>query len=253
MHDTGYHPQNNQGKDDPGAPAAYSGPRFRTILADPPWDTHQRGPLGASRHYDLMTLDQIRGLPVAQLAQPDAHLWLWVTNATLRAGYDLAEAWGFTPRSPLTWIKPRFTLGNYLRNATEHLILATRGRAPWHTTPSRPGCSRPSRTTPTSPRSSSPSSSGSATDPTSSSSPDATHPATGTGPSGATRSPRTSTSPATPYHGTAREPDGTRTDVTTQTGTGRERGQACRTVAGRARSRRGSGGAACTCSVVSCC
>lgn len=63
MHDTGHHPQNNQGKDGPGAPAAYSGPRFRTILADPPWDTHQRGPLGASRHYDLMTLDQIRGLP----------------------------------------------------------------------------------------------------------------------------------------------------------------------------------------------
>ena len=99
MHDTGHHPQNNQGKDAPGAPAAYTGPRFRTILADPPWDTHQRGPLGASRHYDLMTLDQIRGLPVAQLAQPDAHLWLWVTNATLRAGYDLAEAWGFTPRN----------------------------------------------------------------------------------------------------------------------------------------------------------
>lgn len=137
MHDTGHHLQNNQGKDGPSAPAAYSGPRFRTILADPPWDTHQRGPLGASRHYDLMTLDQIRGLPVAQLAQPDAHLWLWVTNATLRAGYDLAEAWGFTPRSPLTWIKPRFTLGNYLRNATEHLILATRGRAPvaYHSQP----------------------------------------------------------------------------------------------------------------------
>ena len=111
-------------------PAVYTGPRFRTILADPPWETHQRGPLGASRHYRLMSLERIKALPVAQLAQPDAHLWLWVTNATLRDGYDLAEAWGFTPRSPLTWIKPRFTLGNYLRNATEHLLLATRGRAP---------------------------------------------------------------------------------------------------------------------------
>lgn len=41
----------------------------------------------------------------------------------------MAEAWGFTPRSPLTWIKPRFTLGNYLRNATEHLLLATPSKA----------------------------------------------------------------------------------------------------------------------------
>jgi N6-adenosine-specific RNA methylase IME4 len=30
----------------------------------------------------------------------------------------------------LTWIKPRLGLGNYLRNATEHLIFGTRGRAP---------------------------------------------------------------------------------------------------------------------------
>jgi N6-adenosine-specific RNA methylase IME4 len=104
--------------------------RFRTILADPPWDVQQQGHLGASQHYALMTLDQIKAMPIADLAEDDAHLWLWVTNATLRAGYDVIEAWGFTPRSPLTWIKPRILLGNYLRNATEHLLFATRGKAP---------------------------------------------------------------------------------------------------------------------------
>jgi len=104
--------------------------RFRTILADPPWDVQQQGRLGASQHYALMTLDQIKAMPIADLAEDDAHLWLWVTNATLRAGYDVIEAWGFTPRSPLTWIKPRILLGNYLRNATEHLLFATRGKAP---------------------------------------------------------------------------------------------------------------------------
>lgn len=104
--------------------------RFRTILADPPWDVQQGGRLGAARHYHLMTLEEIKAMPVADLAEDDAHLWLWVTNATLRAGYDVIEAWGFTPRSPLTWIKPRFVLGNYLRNATEHLLFATRGKAP---------------------------------------------------------------------------------------------------------------------------
>jgi len=103
---------------------------YRTILADPPWDVQQKGARGAQRHYPLMTLDEIKAMPIADLADPNAHCWLWVTNATLRHGYDVLEAWGFTPRSPLTWIKPRFTLGNYLRNATEHVLLGTRGRAP---------------------------------------------------------------------------------------------------------------------------
>ena len=103
---------------------------FKTILADPPWDIQQRGALGAASHYRLMSLEAIMAMPVGDLAAADAHCWLWVTNATLRDGYDVMESWGFTPRSPLTWIKPRFTLGVYLRNATEHLILGTRGKAP---------------------------------------------------------------------------------------------------------------------------
>ena len=104
--------------------------KYSTILADPPWDIQQKGAYGAERHYSLMSLERIKQLPVEDLAAVDAHLWLWVTNATLRDGYDVMESWGFTPRSPLTWIKPRFTLGVYLRNATEHLILGTRGKAP---------------------------------------------------------------------------------------------------------------------------
>ncbi|GGF18556.1 MT-A70 family methyltransferase [Subtercola lobariae] len=104
--------------------------KFKTILADPPWDIQQKGGRGAHAHYNVLNLDQIKSLPVGDLAEDDSHLWLWVTNATLRAGYDVIESWGFEPRSPLTWIKPRFTLGMYLRNATEHLLFATRGRAP---------------------------------------------------------------------------------------------------------------------------
>lgn len=112
------------------APAARE--RFAVIAADPPWDVLQRGPLGANQHYDVMTLDQIKGMgdAVKALAEDNAHLYLWVTNATLRVGYDVMEAWGFTPRSPLTWVKPRFTLGQYLRNATEHVLFGTRGKAP---------------------------------------------------------------------------------------------------------------------------
>ncbi len=105
--------------------------RFRTILADPPWEHQQQyGAKGAVMHYPLMSLERIKAMPVAGLAEEDAHLWLWCTNASLRDGYDVAEAWGFTVRSVLTWVKFRLGLGHFLRNSTEHVLFGTRGRAP---------------------------------------------------------------------------------------------------------------------------
>ena len=104
---------------------------FATILADPPWDVLQKGGRGAHRHYSLMTMEAIAALPVERLANGDAHLWLWVTNATLFAGQAVMQGWGFTYRSCLTWVKPGLGLGSYyLRNNTEHLLLGTRGKAP---------------------------------------------------------------------------------------------------------------------------
>jgi len=99
-------------------------------MADPPWPHHGGGTYGPGKHYELMTLDRIKAMPVKDLAADDSHCWLWVTNNSLRDGFDVLEAWGFTPRSVFTWVKPRFTLGVYLRNATEHMLLGTRGNAP---------------------------------------------------------------------------------------------------------------------------
>ena len=104
--------------------------RFKTVLADPPWDVQQMGGRGATNHYPVMTLNRICALPVSDAAEDDAHLWLWVTNATIHASREVMDAWGFSYRSCLTWIKPRFGLGTYLRSQTEHLLLGTRGRAP---------------------------------------------------------------------------------------------------------------------------
>ena len=100
---------------------------FATILVDPPWPLQ-----GGEKHYRTMSLARIKALPVGALAARDAHLWLWTTNALLPKAYEVAEAWGFTVRSPLTWVKFRLGLGGryQLRNATEQLLFCTRGRAP---------------------------------------------------------------------------------------------------------------------------
>lgn len=104
--------------------------RYTTILADPPWAMHQQGKWGASAHYPVMSLEAIKALPVKRLATDNAHLWMWATNSGLDQQLSVIEAWGFTYRAALTWIKPYFRLGNYLRHQTEHLLFCTRGTLP---------------------------------------------------------------------------------------------------------------------------
>ena len=104
--------------------------KFKTILADPPWDVAQKGKLGAIRHYNLMTIEEIKKMPIADLTESNAHLWLWTYPAVLEQSFEVVRAWGFEPKSIFTWVKPRLGLGNYLRNCTEQVIFATRGKAP---------------------------------------------------------------------------------------------------------------------------
>jgi N6-adenosine-specific RNA methylase IME4 len=66
-------------------------------------------------------------------AEDNAHLYLWTTNAFLCEAHDLARAWGFAPKTVLTWGKvkatgdPSMKVGYYYRGATEHCLFAVRG------------------------------------------------------------------------------------------------------------------------------
>lgn len=104
--------------------------KYATILADPPWDVEQKGHRGAANHYNLMSLDRIKAMPVADLMEENGHVWLWATAATLEHAYAVLREWGIAPRSIFIWIKPRLGLGNYLRNCAEFIVLGTKGKAP---------------------------------------------------------------------------------------------------------------------------
>lgn len=113
--------------------------RYPCIVADPPWpfagkdghwlyraDREDRARTPAAR-YGLMTMEELRGLPVGAWAQDNAHLYIWTTNTFMVEAHDLARAWGFAPKTILTWIKPRLGMGTYYRNTTEHVVFAVRG------------------------------------------------------------------------------------------------------------------------------
>lgn len=107
--------------------------KYRTIMADPAWGVpSQRGKnstRSAESHYELMSLDRIKAMPVTNLCEEQSFLFLWIPNALLQEGLDVIKAWGFVFRSPMYWIKPRLGLGNYIRNASETCLFATRNGA----------------------------------------------------------------------------------------------------------------------------
>jgi len=111
-------------------PPLPTGP-FRVIVADPPWTYASRSTDQTHRArnpYPDMTLDEICAMPVADLAAEDCILWLWTTNAHMREAFDVLDAWGFTHKTILTWVKDRMGTGDWLRGRTEHCLVAVRGR-----------------------------------------------------------------------------------------------------------------------------
>jgi N6-adenosine-specific RNA methylase IME4 len=115
---------------------------YRTIVADPPWSYERTGGLGSKRavtdNYATMTNEAIAALPVADMAETDAHLYLWVTNPRLFAEahdavgpVDMLRGWGFRYVTMLTWHKLGAPgMGWYFRGDTEHVLFGVRGKAP---------------------------------------------------------------------------------------------------------------------------
>ena len=119
---------------------ALAGRRFRTILADPPWRFQNQTGKIAPEHkrlnrYGTLCLDDIKGMPVGDIADETAHLYLWVPNALLPDGLEVMKSWGFTYKSNLIWHKIRIYggsdgrgVGFYFRNVTEVVLFGVRGK-----------------------------------------------------------------------------------------------------------------------------
>ena len=114
--------------------------RFGTILADPPWRFSNRTGKMAPEHkrlnrYCTLTFEEIKGLPVAEVAAEQSHLYLWVPNALLAEALQVMQSWGFGYKTNLIWHKIRKDgepdgrgVGFYFRNTTEMVLFGVRGK-----------------------------------------------------------------------------------------------------------------------------
>lgn len=115
------------------------GKKYKTIYADPPWQFANRTGKVAPEHkrlnrYSTMKLEDIKSLPVADIADEKCHLYLWVPNALLPEGLEVMKAWGFEYKTNIIWEKIRKDgfpdgrgVGFYFRNVTEILLFGIKG------------------------------------------------------------------------------------------------------------------------------
>jgi N6-adenosine-specific RNA methylase IME4 len=112
--------------------------KYSVILADPPWSFQVWGVAGKQRaenHYPTPTLEDIKALPVEQLAADDCALFLWAVMPQLPEALAVIEAWGFTFKTvAFNWVKQNrsgegfFTgMGYWTRANSEICLLATKG------------------------------------------------------------------------------------------------------------------------------
>lgn len=126
---------------------------FACISIDPPWHFQTRAAVrdsrGPDRHYATTSITALEALPVANVAAPDCHLFMWITGPLLVHGAHLRlfDAWGFRPSSIwLDWVKTKrsfdtamlrstplleedlhFGMGYTTRQNAEWIVLGRRG------------------------------------------------------------------------------------------------------------------------------
>lgn len=95
-------------------------------------------------HYETMNLEEIKRLPVLDLAADNCVLWLWCRAPQLDLGFEVLRAWGFTFTTQGVWRKVtknkkmRWGTGYVLRSTHEPFLIGKRGKP--STSRSIPSC-----------------------------------------------------------------------------------------------------------------
>lgn len=115
--------------------------KFQVIVADCPWsfkDTLSMSSTkrGAGNNYDTMSLDELKQLPVKNIADPNGCvLVLWCPSSLLEAGLEVMKSWSFSLKQTYIWTKTKkaqdlkinealaFGMGRFFRNCHEIALI----------------------------------------------------------------------------------------------------------------------------------
>jgi len=124
--------------------------KYSIIYADPPWDYGGKMQFdksstsadkmqwdknifisSATFKYPTLKTKELMKIPVTEIAEEDALLFMWVTNPHLAQGIELGQAWGFEYKTvAFVWDKGVHNPGKYTLSYCELCLVFKRGRMP---------------------------------------------------------------------------------------------------------------------------
>jgi N6-adenosine-specific RNA methylase IME4 len=105
--------------------------KYVTIYLDPPYPIKwlASSSIGTKPlEYPTLTIAELAELPIKNIAEDLSNLYCWTTNEFLPETLGLVRIWGFHYHMLWTWCKNN-GIGGHPRNATEHIVIASRGAA----------------------------------------------------------------------------------------------------------------------------
>jgi len=107
--------------------------KFQVIYADPPWMYGNSMPnyvTTPTDYYPQMKLEDICNMPIRDIADTNAVLFLWVTSPILEESFQVIKAWGFKYKTSFIWDKIKHNMGHYSSVRHEILLLCIKGSYP---------------------------------------------------------------------------------------------------------------------------
>lgn len=106
--------------------------KYNVIYADPPWKYDFGFDIygAADRHYHTMSIQELCDLPIRELAEDNAVLFLWVTSPKLFDAQKIITAWDFDYKTSFIWDKVKHVMGHYNSVRHEILLVCVRGSFP---------------------------------------------------------------------------------------------------------------------------
>lgn len=113
--------------------------KYSIIYADPPWHYRTYSKKGKGRsadnHYPTMDIEDIKALPIREIAAKDCALFMWLTFPCMKEALEVIQAWGFEYKTvAFVWIKQNrksdslfWGMGYWTRANAELCVLATKG------------------------------------------------------------------------------------------------------------------------------
>lgn len=117
--------------------------KYSIIYADPAWEYKQKQmnfqnydkgkkySNDVTEHYQTMTFEQLKVLPVEKIAEKDCLLYMWATSPNLDIAIKLGESWGFKFKTvAFVWDKQRTNYGFYTLSQCELCLVFKKGKIP---------------------------------------------------------------------------------------------------------------------------